>query len=221
MNKLPQRTPRLYLKIFLSTLYLSAFTFGGGYVIVSLMQERFVETYKWINKQEMMDIVAISQSSPGAIAINASIMIGFRLGGILGAVLSLIGAVLPPLVIISGISFVYNLFRDNIYVDGFLKGMQAGVCAVVVDVIYKMSKDFFQKRDFFSVTLMLIAFCLSFLLSINVIFIILGAIIFSIIYHFSSRKIRNKFAFIPHFNKKKIPPVKDDDWKGEDQDDLY
>ncbi len=187
-----KRTPKLYLKIFLSTLYLSAFTFGGGYVIVSLMQKKFVETYKWISKEEMIDIVAIAQSSPGAIAVNASIMVGYRLAGVLGALCSLVGAILPPLVIISGISFAYTAFRDNIYIDGFLRGMQAGVCAVVIDVIYKMSRNFFKEKDYFSVVLMLIAFSLSYFLRVNVIFIVLGAIIFSIIYHQISKKIVNK-----------------------------
>lgn len=178
-----KKSPKLYLKIFLSTLYLSAFTFGGGYVIVSLMQKKFVENYKWISKEEMIDIVAISQSSPGAIAINASIMIGYRLGGVIGALCSLIGAILPPLIIITGISFVYATFRDNRYIDGFLRGMQAGVCAVVIDVIYKMSTGFFREKDFLSIILMLIAFSLAYFLKLNVVFIILGAIIFSVIYH--------------------------------------
>lgn len=186
-----KRTPKLYLKLFLSTLYLSAFTFGGGYVILSLMQKKFVENYKWISKDEMLDIVAISQSSPGAIAINASIMIGYRLGGVLGSLCTLLGAILPPLVVISVVSFVYSAFRENIYVAGFLKGMQAGICAVIVDVIYKMGKGYFKDRDYVSIALLLVAFCLSFFLNVNVIFIILGAIIFGVIYHLILKR-RNK-----------------------------
>lgn len=179
-----KRTPKLYLKLFLSTLYLSAFTFGGGYVIVPLMQKRFVENYKWISKEEMLDIVAISQSSPGAIAINASVLIGYRLGGVLGSICTLLGAILPPLVIISGVSFIYAAFSNNLYVAGFLKGMQAGISAVIADVIYKMGKGYFKQKDYLSVVLMLIAFSLSFFFNVNVIFIILGALVFGVVYYF-------------------------------------
>ena len=78
-----KRTPALYWKIFISTFTLSAFTFGGGYVIVPLMQKKFVNQYGWIDETEMLDMVAIAQSAPGPIAVNASIIIGYRLGGVL------------------------------------------------------------------------------------------------------------------------------------------
>ena len=100
-----KRTPALYWKIFISTFTLSAFTFGGGYVIVPLMQKKFVNQYGWIDETEMLDMVAIAQSAPGPIAVNASIIIGYRLGGVLGAMVSMLGTVLPPFVIIAIISF--------------------------------------------------------------------------------------------------------------------
>ena len=71
-------------KLFISTLYLSAFTFGGGYVIVTLMKNKFVDEYHWIEENEMLDLVAIAQSSPGAIAVNGAIVVGYKLAGILG-----------------------------------------------------------------------------------------------------------------------------------------
>ena len=73
------------LKIFISTLYLSAFTFGGGYVIVTLMKKKFVDEYRWIEEDEMLDLVAIAQSAPGAIAVNGAIVVGYKLAGIAGA----------------------------------------------------------------------------------------------------------------------------------------
>lgn len=183
-----KRTPKLYLKLFLSTLQLSAFTFGGGYVIISFMQKKFVEKFGWINKDEMLDIVAISQSSPGAIAINASILIGYRIGGILGALCTLFGTILPPLAVITVISFFYEAFRDSGIVAAALKAMQAGIAAVVVDVIYKMSKGYFKDKDYVSLILMAAAFCLSVFLNVNVIFIILGAIIFGIGWYFFDKR---------------------------------
>ena len=87
-------------KIFVSTLYLSAFTFGGGYVIVTLMKKKFVDEYHWIGEDEMLDLVAIAQSSPGAIAVNGAIVVGYKLLGIPGALVAILGTILPPFVII-------------------------------------------------------------------------------------------------------------------------
>jgi chromate transporter len=99
-----EKNRKFYLKLFLSTFYLSAFTFGGGYVIVPLMRKKFVNEYGWIDENEMIDLIAIAQSAPGVIAINASLIIGYKLAGILGAIVALVGTVLPPLIIISIIS---------------------------------------------------------------------------------------------------------------------
>ena len=90
-----------YRKIFLSTLYLSAFTFGGGYVIITLLKQKFVDELHWINDEEMLDLVAIAQSSPGAIAINGAIVVGYKLGGIPGILVAVLGAVLPPFIILT------------------------------------------------------------------------------------------------------------------------
>ena len=102
-----------YVKLFLSTFELSACTFGGGFVIIPLMRKKFVEDLGWIEEQEMMDLTSIAQSSPGAIAVNASILVGYHVAGITGALLTVLGTVLPPLVIISIISMFYQAFRDN------------------------------------------------------------------------------------------------------------
>ena len=109
-----KRGGSLYLKLFLYTFVLSAFTFGGGYVIVPLMRKRFVEDLHWIDEQEMLDLISVSQSSPGPIAVNASLMIGYHMGGIPGALITAFGTVLPPLLIISVISFFYQQFRTTL-----------------------------------------------------------------------------------------------------------
>ena len=114
-----------YRTLFLSTLKLSAFTFGGGFVIIPLMRKRFVEQLGWIEEQEMLDLTAIAQSSPGAIAVNASILVGYHVAGVAGALLSIIGTILPPLVIISVISMFYKAFRDNAIVSMAMTGMLA------------------------------------------------------------------------------------------------
>ena len=97
-------------KIFFSTLYLSSFTFGGGYVIVTLLKKKFVDELHWIDEKEMLDLVAIAQSSPGAIAVNGSIVVGYKICGIPGIICAVLGAIIPPFVIISLISSFYTLW---------------------------------------------------------------------------------------------------------------
>ena len=91
-------------KIFFSTLYLSSFTFGGGYVIVTLLKKKFVDELHWIDEKEMLDLVAIAQSSPGAIAVNGSIVVGYKICGIPGIICAVLGAIIPPFIILSAIS---------------------------------------------------------------------------------------------------------------------
>ena len=164
---------RDYLKLFTSTFCLSAFTFGGGYVIIPLMKKKFVDELKWINEEEMLNYAAIAQSSPGAVAVNASIILGYRMAGVIGALVSILGTVLPPLIIISAISFFYTAFRENAVVSAVLKGMQAGVAAVIADVVISMGGAVAKEKDGLSLLIMLGAFAATYFLKINIIFIIL------------------------------------------------
>lgn len=135
-----------YVKLFLSTFQLSACTFGGGFVIIPLMRRKFVEELHWIEEQEMMDLTAIAQSAPGAIAVNASILVGYRVAGIAGALDTVLGTVLQPLVIISVISCFYAAFRENRIVSMAMSGMLAGVAAVVCDVVVTMGKEIVKRK---------------------------------------------------------------------------
>ncbi len=104
-------------------LYISAFTFGGGFVIITFMKRKFVDELHWIDEQEMLDLTALAQSSPGAIAVNAAILVGWRVAGFLGMIVAVIATILPPLCILSVISFFYAAFATNLYVALVLKGM--------------------------------------------------------------------------------------------------
>ena len=99
---------RFFIRLFLSTFYISAFTFGGGFVIIPLLRKKFVEQYMWINSDEMLDLTAIAQSAPGAVAVNASVLIGYRLAGFIGAAVTVVATILPPLITLSVISFIYS-----------------------------------------------------------------------------------------------------------------
>ena len=145
-------------KLFLSTLYLSAFTFGGGYVIVTLMKKKFVDEYHWIEENEMLDLVAIAQSSPGPIAVNGAIVVGYKLAGMIGVLVSIIGTIIPPFLIISVISVCYQAFRDNFFVSQMLEGMQAGVGAVIASVTYEMGAGVVKEKDPLSLVILVCAF---------------------------------------------------------------
>ena len=170
-----ERSLSLYWTLLKSTFVLSAFTIGGGYVIVPLMQKKFVEELGWIDKEEMLDLVALGQSMPGALAINTSILVGYRISGILGAFVTVLGTVSPPLLIITIISYFYQNFRDNAFIDALMLGMQIGVVAVILNVVYNMAKDVFQTKDMINVLILLGAFVAGFIFEVNVILIILVA----------------------------------------------
>ena len=161
------------IKLFLSTLYLSAFTFGGGYVIVTLMKKKFVDEYHWIEEDEMLDLIAIAQSSPGAIAVNGAIVVGYKLAGVPGALISIIGTIIPPFLIISLIAFFYSAFRDNFIVSQLLEGMQAGVAAVIAAVVYEMGAGVVQGKNIVSVLIMAGAFAAACIFGVNAVYIVI------------------------------------------------
>lgn len=168
-----QSKAKKYIKLFLSTFKISACTFGGGFVIIPLLRRKFVEELGWIDEQEMMDLIAIAQSSPGAIAVNASILVGYRVAGIPGAMLTVLGTVLPPLIIISVISLFYKAFRDNAIVNAAMAGMLCGVAAVILDVVINMVKGIFKQKRILPVLVMAGAFAAVRFFSVNIIIIIL------------------------------------------------
>ncbi len=182
---------KLLLKLFFSTLYLSAFTFGGGYVIITLMRQKFVDEYHWIEESEMLDLVAIAQSSPGPIAVNGAIVLGYKLAGIKGIIVSVLGTIIPPFVIISIISMFYQLFKENVYVRLMLEGMQAGVGAVICSVVIDMASGLIKEKKWMDPFIMIIAFILNYIYHVNVVYIILGCIILGIIRAISKREVKS------------------------------
>jgi len=168
-----EKQARRYGTLFLSTLQLSAFTFGGGFVIIPLMRRKFVEELGWIDEQEMMDLTAIAQSSPGSIAVNASILIGYRVAGVSGALMTVLGTILPPLVIISVISLFYRAFRDNRIVSLAMGGMLAGVAAVICDVVITLIAGVLKLKRILPVAILLGSFVAVRFFDVNIILVIL------------------------------------------------
>ena len=176
----PSRT-HILRSLFFSTLYLSAFTIGGGYVIVTLMKKKFVDEYHWIDEPEMLDLIAIAQSSPGAIAVNGAIVIGYKLAGIPGVLTAVLATVIPPFVILSVISAFYAAFRSLHVVSWMLKGMQAGVGAVIMDVVFEMTSGIMTGRQYLSICLMVAAFIANYYFQVNAVVIILFCIVLGLI----------------------------------------
>lgn len=166
---------RLLWQLFFATLCISACTFGGGFVIVTFMRRRFVEQLHWLDEREMLDFTALAQSAPGAIAVNAAVLVGWRVAGFCGMLAAALGTVLPPMVILSVISLGYRAFADNRCVALALGGMQAGVAAVVLDVVCGLGGTVLRERSPLHIAVMAAAFIAGALLGANVVYVILAA----------------------------------------------
>ena len=140
-----------------------------------------MDDYHWIEENEMLDLVAIAQSAPGPIAVNGAIVVGYKLAGLTGTLIAIIGTIIPPFVIISLISAFYHAFRDNYLVSQMLEGMQAGVGAVIASVTYEMGCGIIKKKDNVATIVMIAAFIAACVLGINVIYIVIASGVFGVI----------------------------------------
>ena len=128
------------LKMFFSFFKIGAFTFGGGYAMIPLIEEEVVNKNKWIEKEEFMDMLVISQSFPGALAINCSTFIGYKLGGMIGGIIAILGVTLPSFIIILFVATVFMQFRDNYYVNLIFEGITAAVPMLVLAGVVSLLK---------------------------------------------------------------------------------
>lgn len=159
--------------LFKSMFVLSAFTFGGGFVIVSLMKKKFVEELKWMDEDEMLDVTAITQSAPGPLPVNASVIIGYRMAGIVGSLTAVLGTILPPMIIISIISVFYEQFCANPYIAAALQVMRAGVAAVIFDVVINLAGNVLKTKRALYIAMMMIGFAAACLLDVSAMIVIL------------------------------------------------
>lgn len=168
-----------YIKLFFEMLTISAFTFGGGFIIISMMKKRFCEELEWVEEGEVLDMVAIAQSTPGALAVNSAIIFGYRIAGLNGALISTIATIIPPIIIISIVSLIYDTFITNQFVRFALQAMRAGVAAVIIDVVFDLGKNVVYSNSYINIFLMVFAFISVFFFNISaitiiILFIILG-----------------------------------------------
>ena len=170
-----ERKGKTLWTLFASMLSISACTFGGGFVIVTFMRRRFVEELHWLEEDEMLDLIALAQSSPGAIAVNAAILVGWRMAGLAGMAAAVLGTILPPMLILGVISYFYAAFAANRYVTLVLRGMQAGVAAVILDVVCSLGGKVVKGRSPLHLLVMAGVFAAAVLLDVNVMLLVLAA----------------------------------------------
>lgn len=171
-NVMRKNNAKLWI-LFRSMFALSACTFGGGFVMISLMKKRLVEELGWLEEDEMLDVTAITQSAPGPILVNAAVIVGYRVAGVAGAFFAVLGGILPPMIIISIISLFYEQFRTNPYIAAALQVMRAGVAAVIFDVVIKLAQNVLHTKRVLYIAMMVIAFVMRYFFEVSAMVIIL------------------------------------------------
>lgn len=162
-----------YWKLFKSTFLISAFTIGGGFVIIPLLKAKFVDEYHWLDDKEALDMVAIAQSAPGVVAANTSIIMGYKMAGFPGTMVALTATILPPLVTLSAISYFYDTFSNNQYMQLILKGMQCGATAIIINVALDLLKTEVKKKLVLPLAIIVGTFVTNYFFDINLIYAIL------------------------------------------------
>lgn len=158
--------------IFLTFLKIGAFTFGGGYAMIPLIERELADNKKWITKDEILDMIAISESTPGPIAVNIATFVGYNIGGQFGAFAATLGIVFPSFVIITIISILLNIYSYLTPIKYAFLGIRAGVLALVVNAFISMFRK--CSKDVKSYIIMALAFLIVTFTDVNVIFIIIG-----------------------------------------------
>lgn len=176
---------RIWL-LFLTFFKIGAFTFGGGYAMIPLISKEVVETHKWITDDDILEIVAIAESTPGPIAINSATFVGFRVAGFWGAFAATFGVVLPSFVIITALSFVLRQFQSLKPVKYAFYGIRAGVLALLLKALYTMFKK--CPKHLVSCIVMAGAFVAAAFLPVNVIYIVIACALFGLVSSFVAER---------------------------------
>lgn len=177
-RKINKKNKYLSLKqLFFSAFYISAFTFGGGWVIVPLFKKCFVEDLAVVDENDMYNMIALAQSAPGPVSVNTAIMLGYRLQKIRGVFVALLGTILPPLIILSVTYYIYEYLNTSRVFKVMMQGLQIAVFAEIVSVFWSMLKPYFRSFDLFALILFVSCLLADRLLHLNLIWILVICII--------------------------------------------
>jgi chromate transporter len=161
---------------------INSVTFGGGFVIMPIIKKAFVDKKHLLEEKDMLDMIALAQSLPGVMAVNTSMLVGHRLRGVKGSIISLLGGILPPLVIVMLISVFYTAFQTNPIILAALRGMRGAVSAVMVVAAYSMLKSVLKTDKIFSIILVVLSFIVAYFTDISIAYVMLSAGIIGYLY---------------------------------------
>lgn len=167
------------LKLFLTFFKIGAFTLGGGYAMIPLISRETVEKNNWISDEDILDIVAIAESTPGPIAINTASFVGYKVSGFWGAFCATMGVVLPSFFIIFALSFILNEFKEVEAVKYAFNGIRAGVLALIIKALWTMYKK--CPKNVCSYIVMALSFILTAFLDVPILAVIIGCAVFGLI----------------------------------------
>lgn len=166
-------------KLFLTFFKIGAFTFGGGYAMIPLIQREVVEKNHWLTDEDILDIIAIAESTPGPIAINSATFVGYKAAGVWGALLCTSGVVIPSFFIILAVSFVLDQFQSLQVVQFAFNGIRAGVLALILKALVNMYKK--CPKGWVSYVVMLLSFLVVVFTDVNVLYVIIGCAVFGLV----------------------------------------
>ena len=166
-------------QVFATFFKIGAFTFGGGYAMIPLIQRETVDNHKWVTEDDILEIIAIAESTPGPIAINSATFVGYRTCGVLGSVAATLGVVLPSFAIIFALSFVLRQFQELKAVQYAFNGIRAGVMALLCKALWGMYKK--NKKNWASYTIMAGSFLLTAIVDVSVLPVLAGCAVFGLV----------------------------------------
>ena len=173
-------------QVFATFFKIGAFTFGGGYAMIPLIQRETVDNHKWVTEDDILEIIAIAESTPGPIAINSATFVGYRACGIPGSVCATLGVVLPSFLIILTISGILREFQENVYVQYAFRGIRCGVLALILKAMWGMYKK--CKKNIPAYIVMVAAFVLVAFVKVPVFWVIAGCAVFGIVTFYAMEK---------------------------------
>ena len=160
--------------IFQNFFRFGCFTFGGGWSIVAQIQKEYVEKKKWITAEELLDFTSVGRSLPGLMIGNASVLFGYQAAGLAGALAALFGVIVPPFLIMIGVTVIYGLVKDNPYVARAMMGVRAAVAPIIISALVKLFKA--GMKDAFCYVIAAAAMALSLFTDIsNILIVVMGA----------------------------------------------
>jgi len=173
-----EKLKRLW-QVFFTFFRIGAFTFGGGYAMIPLIQKEAVEKHGWVSDDDILEVIAIAESTPGPIAINSATFVGYRAAGIIGSMCATLGVVLPSFVIILALSAVLQQFQEVLAVQYAFNGIRAGVLALLIKSLWTMYKK--SPKGWPAYVVMAGSFVLTAIFDINVLFVIIGCAVFGLV----------------------------------------